>query len=155
MQNLEGWRHLTNLRNSPLAWDDDDHMTPDINAARMRAKYYGAKVIINRPTLFAALHHEWSTVSIRPSESPLPGQGHPAQHASPIVSQTYHSTGLQRQDSYNNSPGQSEHRKLEELRPEIREGVEACINAAIRSTTAFDKVPPRLIVTNIFGTGHA
>ena len=30
-----------------------------------------------------------------------------------------------------------------------------CVESAIRSTTAFDKVRRRLIITNIFGTAHA
>lgn len=39
-----------------LKWDDADPPAADINAARMRAKYYGARYIIHRPFLHHALH---------------------------------------------------------------------------------------------------
>ena len=138
-----------------IAWDDDNYITDDINAARLRAKYYGAKVIINRPTLYAALHDDWSTVSKRQSGSPQAAQGVPSHQASPALPYKYASPGTQRQNSYIGSPAQSAIRSVENLKPEILEGVKACVHAAIRSTTAFDGVEPRLIVTNIFGTGHA
>jgi hypothetical protein len=141
-----------------MAWDDNDYMTSDINAARMRAKYYGAKVIINRPTLHAALHEDWSEISVRPSESPFAGSGHTSQQTSPTVPHTYRPPSLRQRDGFAGSPVQSESRPIRtprDLKPEIILGVKACIQAAIRSTTAFDAVPPRLIVTNIFGTGHA
>jgi hypothetical protein len=155
---LEGWRQVTDKWSPEMAWDDNDYMTSDINAARMRAKYYGAKVIINRPTLHAALHEDWSAISIRPSESPFPGSGRTSQQTSPTVPHAYRLTGIPPRDGYLGSPAQPESRNtrsLPGLKPEIYLGVKACIQAAIRSTTAFDGVPPRLIVTNIFGTGHA
>jgi hypothetical protein len=157
-QALEGWRDVTNRCSPEMAWDDNNYMTSDINAARMRAKYYGAKVIINRPTLHAALHEEWSGISVQASESPFQGSGRTSQQTSPTVPHTYRPTGIQQRDSFAGSPVQSESRttrSLHSLKPEIYLGVKACIQAAIRSTTAFDGVPPRLIVTNIFGTGHA
>ena len=155
MQNLEQWRVLMQIKSPEMAWNDNDYITSDINAARMRAKYYGAKVIISRPTLFAALHDAWSTISIRQSESPLPGHGSASQQSSPTVSHGYNSTGLQQQGSHTDSPAQPEIPSVNQLKPEIYHGVRVCIHAAIRSTTAFDGVAPRLIVTNIFGTGHA
>ena len=158
MAALEGWREVTHRAAPELAWDDNNYITSDINAARMRAKYYGAKVIINRPTLHAALHEEWSMISVGQSESPLPGQRRTSQQASPAVVHEYCSTGLQQPDGCVESPAQSAARpgrSLQALKPEILHGATACIQAAIRSTTAFDGVPPRLIVTNIFGTGHA
>ena len=155
MENLDAWREFTSQTTPELAWDDDDFLTSDINAARMRAKYYGAKVIINRPTLYAALHHDWSEISVRQSESPFTSQGRLSQQPSPTVPYKYHTPGMQRQENYVGSPGQQELPSIEKLKPEILNGVKACIHAAIRSTRAFDGVPPRLIVTNIFGTGHA
>lgn len=146
---------MTRTNHPEMAWDDNNYMTSDINAARMRAKYYGAKVIINRPTLFAALHYDWPTISVRHSESPLPGPGHIPHQASPTVHHRYHPTDIQQQASYTDSPSQPDAPSVERLKPEIRSGVKACIHAAIRSTMAFDRVSPRLIVTNIFGTGHA
>lgn len=155
MENLEAWRQLTHDRCPELAWDDNHYLTPDINAARMRAKYYGAKVIISRPTLAAALHDDWSTICIWPPEASLPTLGHTSQQTSPTASHKCHSTAMQKQDGYTDSPVQREIPSVGRLKPEIYQGVQTCIHAAIRSTTAFDGVPPRLIVTNIFGTGHA
>jgi hypothetical protein len=138
-----------------MAWDDDDYITTDINAARLRAKYYGARVIINRPSLYAALHDDWSKISKRQAGSPLGGQGRVSQQPSPAVPYTYASPAMQHQNSYVSSPAHPAVRSVENLKPEILHGVQACIHASIRSTRAFDGVPPRLIVTNIFGTGHA
>lgn len=154
MQNLEGWRNLTSVTTPELAWDDDDFLTSDINAARMRAKYYGAKVIINRPTLYAALHTDWALISKRHSESPYPGQGRLSQQPSPTVPYKQPSSMLQ-PDGYGVLSAPPGMPSIDGLKPEILQGVKACIHAAIRSTTAFDGVPSRLIVTNIFGTGHA
>ncbi|KAI5279165.1 hypothetical protein KEM54_004317, partial [Ascosphaera aggregata] len=51
--NLEEWRQsLPPL----LQWNDGDPPSDDINIARMRAKYYGARYIIHRPLLHHALH---------------------------------------------------------------------------------------------------
>lgn len=155
---LEGWRQVTNKLRPEMAWDDNDYMTSDINAARMRAKYYGAKVIINRPMLYAALHEDWSAISIRPSESLFTGSGCTSQQISPTSPHEYRSTGMPPRDSHLGSLAQSESRimrSLEGLKPEIYSRTKACIQAAIRSTTAFDRIPSRLIVTNIFGTAHA
>jgi hypothetical protein len=52
--NLELWRN--NLPDI-VAWNDKDPPSSDINAARMRAKYYGARYIIHRPLLYNALHY--------------------------------------------------------------------------------------------------
>ena len=38
-----------------MKWNDDEHQSPDINTARMRAKYYGAKYLIYRTALKYAL----------------------------------------------------------------------------------------------------
>jgi hypothetical protein len=156
---LEGWRQVTHNCSPEMAWDDNDYMSNDINAARMRAKYYGAKVIINRPTLHAALHEEWSAISTQGSKFLLLGSGCTSEQTSPTISHISRSTGIPPgEDGSLGSPAQSESRttqSLHDLKPEIYDRTKACIQAAIRSTTAFDKIPPRLIVTNIFGTAHA
>ena len=41
-----------------IQWDDNDPPAADINAARLRAKYYGACYIIHRPFLRYALDHD-------------------------------------------------------------------------------------------------
>ncbi|OQV07394.1 Fungal Zn2-Cys6 binuclear cluster domain-containing protein [Cladophialophora immunda] len=143
--NLENWRKMLN----DWDWDDNDHESPNINVARMRGKYYGAKYIIWRPTLRFALTQAITNPNptptpkparSRPSESPA-GYGHHSEVTSPAVSNlnTPHPYG----------------RDVPYIQPELLEGSRKCIEAAIRSTTSFDKVPRRLVVTNIFGTAHA
>jgi len=41
------------------------------------------------------------------------------------------------------------------LNSDLLNGSKICVDAAIRSTTVFDRIPRRLIVTNYFGTAHA
>jgi hypothetical protein len=157
MENLDAWRAMTTHHNPEMGWDDDDYFTSDINAARMRGKYYGAKYIINRPTLHAALHDDWASVSIPPSAPPIASQGQGWDSSLSPSHQPYQPLGRQQQlsDSPVGSRAYSEVRSVDRLKPEVYEGVKACIHAAIRSTTAFDAVPPRIIITNVFGTGHA
>ena len=45
--------------------------------------------------------------------------------------------------------------EISNVGPDLLEGARVYIQAAIRSTTVFNKVPRRLLVTNIFGTAHA
>jgi hypothetical protein len=52
---LQSWRHVLPLK---LQWKDDDRLSSDILIARLRAKYYGAAYIINRPYIYAALHDD-------------------------------------------------------------------------------------------------
>jgi hypothetical protein len=54
-RNLDVWRE-----NLPIfmQWDEGDPPANEINAARMRAKYYGARYIIHRPLLYDALHRQ-------------------------------------------------------------------------------------------------
>jgi hypothetical protein len=131
--NLEAWR----LGLKDWDWDDRNHQSRDINVARMRAKYYGAKYIIHRPALRYLLElrtqseaDSSSTLGSRPSESPASDK---SQQLSPAVSQSQASTFGQK----------------------TQKAAEECVMAAVRSTTVFDSVPERIIVTNIFGTAHA
>src|SRR5438067_1367089 len=39
-----------------LAWNDNDPPPEDINAARLRAKYYGCQYIVFRPLIHHLLH---------------------------------------------------------------------------------------------------
>ena len=146
-QNLESWRKV--LGN--WDWKEDEHESSDINHARMRGKYYGAKYIINRPALNYALSlaHP-ATPMNRPSESPLTGSNH-SEHTSPAV--VHHNAAIS-------------NRRVNEMRPPTTRGPDQldewilalcrkCVEAAIKSTTAFDKVPARLVITNILGTAHA
>jgi hypothetical protein len=135
--NLENWRKMLN----DWDWDDDDHQHANINVARMRGKYYGAKYIIWRPVLRFALDQEFpSSGAKRPSESPA-ALGHGSEVTSPSISNL----------NTSQPPGSD----FPYIRPELLEGSRKCVEAAIRSTTSFDKVPRRLVVPNIFGTAHA
>ncbi|KAL8786662.1 MAG: hypothetical protein Q9195_008116 [Heterodermia aff. obscurata] len=55
IENLDHWRKYVP---PAIQWKDDDEPASNINAARLRAKYYGASYIIHRPFLRYALEHE-------------------------------------------------------------------------------------------------
>lgn len=144
-ENLESWRSSLGAFN----WEDAHHKSHDINVARMRAKYYGAKYIIHRPALAFALYHlSGSTPRHRPSESPM---GAPSsQQPSPAMHHPTPDSRYPRAGSEMRPPS-----KVSDLPDWIKQSAKTCIDAAIRSTTVFDSVPDRLIITNIFGTAHA
>jgi hypothetical protein len=134
--NLEDWRRLL----GDWEWNDNNHESSDIQVSRMRGKYYGAKYIIWRPTLRYALEQ---AVKHR-------NRGHPSE--SPTA---YHTTESTSPSVSNINLSQHHGQDLPIIKQEIFEGAKKCVEAAIRSTTAFDGVPRRLVVTNIFGTAHA
>jgi hypothetical protein len=140
-EGLESWRQILN----DWQWDEDDYQSEDINVARMRAKYYGARYIIHRPLLQMALD----------MTTPLPPRI--KQDASPENSDwTAMPSPGQKLPPHDMKPpaprGGDPNRKLDQRH---LHGAAECVKAALRSTTVFDKVPKRLIITNIFGTAHA
>ncbi|KAB8346373.1 hypothetical protein FH972_023415 [Carpinus fangiana] len=130
---LDGWRQVTaSLATShgipELAWEDSDEPATDINIARMRGKYYGAKYIIHRPFLKHILHQEEFN---KTAEQGAATYGTPQAGLGQTESEDY---------------------------ARIVAHANTCVNAAIQSTYAFDgyrKQYGRLLVTNIFGTAHA
>ena len=54
---LEEWRSILP---EPLRWKDEDEPATDINKARLRGKYYGARYMIHRPFLHHMLQVEAS-----------------------------------------------------------------------------------------------
>ncbi|KAI4640122.1 hypothetical protein J4E93_008922 [Alternaria ventricosa] len=145
---LEGWRKLLTPE---LAWSDDELPSTDLNIARVRAKYYGGLYMMLRPYLKLASH----TLEFPP---PPPGTTGAAQHNSPSP---YPSAATNRNVQMVD---------LSEDQHKIIKIACQCIDAAIRSTIAFDRVgeepgstyqyfqptrKKRLIVTNVFGTLHA
>ena len=133
-------------------WKEDEFESPDINLARMRGKYYGAKYIINRPALQYALNLAGpGTPMSQASESPI-GSGGQSEYTSPALA--YHGDPPQsRRVSEMRPPPRATEQPLE---PWILDACTKCIDAAVKSTTAFDKVEGgRLIITNILGTAHA
>lgn len=140
-ENLQTWRD----RLPPeLKWQDGDPPSPDINEARLRAKYYGALYIIHRPSLHYALHQKSRDSASRPAQ-PVIG---PAGQDGP----TYTYPSRERQHGSMAPPRTPE---TDPGQLEILRSAAICVQAAMWSTVAFDGIQRRLIVTNIFGTAHA
>jgi hypothetical protein len=128
---LDGWRVMLP---PGLRWADDDPPPGDTLSARLRAKYWGARYVINRPFLDYALH-------IMPHVK----DGQSVEEAA--------------LDVHHNPRNQAEIHLFNAIK-QLGEGAilsacERCIEAAMQSTVAFDGVPDRLVVTNIHGTAHA
>lgn len=162
--NLELWRKsLPDI----MKWSDRDPPSSDINTARMRAKYYGARYIIHRPLLYHALHYTSTQTDPKASntvDSPagsLGQQGSKSQQVSPSMSHSQRATSMSRWSSDMGVP--SRYPRIEpwpgvpysELSSKLKRACKICIESAILSTEAFDGIKGRLIVTNIFGTAHA
>ncbi|KAG2411767.1 hypothetical protein HFD88_009323 [Aspergillus terreus] len=172
--NLELWRSsLPEI----MKWKDSDPPSKDINVARMRAKYYGARYIIHRPLLYHALHYATQpgananpnarASSIDTPTAPAVGtvaSGSKSQQVSPSMTHSQSATGMARLSSDagaarnppppNPTPGQGPS-TYRELPTKLRRACKVCIESAIMSTEAFDGIEGRPIVTNIFGTAHA
>lgn len=146
-EDLEEWRKLlSGPTQVQLVWDDADEPATDINAARLRAKYYGAKYIVTRPSLEYALHR----MKQRPDLlNDMVQHSSPATTTGSMPSSTPGSSDFVRQ-------GWSDERQDKQDR-DIIEGCKRCIAAAKQSTVAFDRIRDhgRLVVTNIFGTAQA
>ena len=145
-ENLENWRKML----GDWDWDDNEYESADINIARMRAKYYGAKYIIHRPSLQYLLRNSLpQTPSIKHSDSPQAQAG--SAFPSP-VQHSYSPSSRGRRPGEMGPPGRGAESTIERS---LLPAAKICIESAVRSTTAFDAVPSRLIITNIFGTAHA
>ena len=128
---LGNWRETLPHR---LRWNDSDDPPSNILNARLRAKYWGMRYIINRPFLDFALHIMPHAKDGRTIESvAVDSQGNPRDKAEIHLFKAIKLFG--------------EH--------EIWEASKRCVDAAMQSTIAFDGVPDRLVVTNIHGTAHA
>jgi len=129
---LETWRsHLP----QPLHWEITDPPPTDINAARLRAKYFGARYIIHRPFVYHALHLNGGIGSSAPARYSHPG--------SPLMDDQ---NGVEDRDRGDITPN------------ELEINCRKCIEAALSSTTAFHGFDPdvmRPVITNVFGTAHA
>ncbi|KAF7115349.1 hypothetical protein CNMCM5793_002165 [Aspergillus hiratsukae] len=166
--NLELWR---NSLPDIMKWKDTDPPSKDINVARMRAKYYGARYIIHRPLLYHALHYAGlppnpTSASVEsPAGSVLSGSK--SQQVSPSITHSQRATNMARlssdmgmavhsaPSSFQGGPGSMGTIAYRDLPPKLRRACKVCIDSAILSTEAFDGIDGRPIVTNIFGTAHA
>ncbi|KAJ6019795.1 hypothetical protein N7499_003107 [Penicillium canescens] len=161
--NLGLWR--TSLPDI-MKWEDSDEPANEINAACMRAKYYGAQFIIHRPLLHYALHYgrtgagvglgdhasmESSTSSREVFPSTMHQSNNRASNMTPISSDRGSTLAAPLAHDLSSPKVQ-----LRELPKKLRIACKICVDSAILSTKAFDGVGGhRLVVTNIFGTAHA
>ena len=128
---LDGWRDGLP---PDLQWRNDDPLPESILSARLRAKYWGARYVINRPFLDYILHimpHVRDGSSVE--EVALDVNRNPRDKADIHLFKAIKLMG----------------------EGEVRDACKRCIEAAMQCTVAFDRVPDRLIVTNIHGTAHA
>lgn len=115
-----------------MSWDLEDAPPTDILHARLRAKYWGARYLINRPFLDYILFI-----------NPHPNSG--------VGDMTADSHGKPRREAELHL-----FRAISKMsKEEVQIGYQTCIKAAEKSTIAFDNVLGRPIVTNIHGTAHA
>uniref|UniRef100_A0A093V4I9 Sterol regulatory element-binding protein ECM22 n=1 Tax=Talaromyces marneffei PM1 TaxID=1077442 RepID=A0A093V4I9_TALMA len=152
--NLDVWKSSLPKQ---MQWNEGDEPSSDINTARLRAKYYGARYIIYRPVLERALH----------SMSPRAEGNGKAENDSklPVSSFKAHDFQAPSMARWSSEPGLRQNLRdkddtvetihYDELDDETRRACEQCITAAIQSTKAFHNIKGRPIVTNIFGTAHA
>ncbi|KAM5435681.1 hypothetical protein McanMca71_006316 [Microsporum canis] len=157
--NLEQWR--SGLPEY-MRWEDSDPPAKDINTARMRGKYYGAKYLIHRPLLHHALHPMAPKPrNAVPAASPAQSTVSSSQsQVSPSLSHVHQAERMERYTSDMGPPVRTPSNDpqpplLSDLEPKVFDACMVCINAAMNSTVAFDGVEGRPIVTNIFGTAHA
>jgi hypothetical protein len=154
--NLELWRNSLPFA---MKWKDTDPPSEDINVARMRAKYYGARYIIHRPLLYHALHLYGQT-DLRASSDGPPTEvtamtTSKFQEISPSLSHGQSATNMAQLPSDRNLSTASTGIAHRDLPTKLRRACKVCIDSAISSTVAFDGIKGRPVVTNIFGTAHA
>ncbi|KAJ9319696.1 transcriptional regulator family: Fungal Specific TF [Paecilomyces variotii] len=159
--NLELWRKsLPEI----MRWKDSDPPSSDINTARMRAKYYGARYIIHRPLLYHALHYadfkEGSAVDSPTGSAVMSGSR--SQQVSPSMTHSQRATSMARWSSDMGPPGRHPLTNpawpccpFKQLPKKLQLACKICIDSAIQSTEAFDGIQGRPVITNIFGTAHA
>ncbi|KAK2811343.1 hypothetical protein FQN50_002220 [Emmonsiellopsis sp. PD_5] len=157
--NLEAWRKVLP---EPMKWDEGDPPSDNIIIARMRAKYYGARYIIHRPLLHHALHPMSSNLTSAAAPSPSPSNVSSSQsHSSPPEKPAIIAPTQEKHSSDMGPPGRTilvpdkQPSMIKLLDSKVHKACQACIEAAIQSTIAFDGIKGRPIVTNIFGTAHA
>ena len=144
-----------------MQWKDSDPPSKDINAARMRAKYYGVCSIIHRPRLYHALHNAGWSKSV---ESLSPSGMTASRFQQVFLSMTDNERACSMAQSQNvedRGPLQSltttpvaRWASYRDLPTQLQRSCKVCIHSAILSTEVFDGIEGRPIVTNIFGTAH-
>lgn len=153
---LEQWKiHLP----EQLRWDESDEPSGNINAARLRAKYFGARYIIHRPFVFLSIHGG-PRPQFNNQFSPKVSQGeNDSQHPSPIaaVSTPVHST-FTGASARKASMAIASDEYAPTHKTTVEESCRKCLDAAVQSTRAFHAFSVnefRPVITNVFGTAHA
>ncbi|KAH8820897.1 hypothetical protein F5884DRAFT_661141 [Xylogone sp. PMI_703] len=113
-----------------MGWNEEDPPADEILGARLRAKYYGAQVITYRNFLLKILEHSAAKKNSVPSQQ--------------VSSDFKHGIVVPKIST-------------DEIPAQVLEYAKSCIQALVKSTTAFHGLPQdkRLIVTNVWGTAHA
>lgn len=126
---IETWREKLP---ADMSWDPEDAPPTNILDAHLRANYWAARYLINRPFLDYILH-------TRP---------HPRLAADGAASH-HHRNPHHEAESHL-------FRAIAEMSEEkVMMGCRSCVKAAEKSTIAFDNVPGHMVVTNIHGIAHA
>ncbi|KAE8397232.1 hypothetical protein BDV37DRAFT_292333 [Aspergillus pseudonomiae] len=154
--NLELWR---NSLPPAMRWKDTDPPSEELTVARMRAKYYGARYIIYRPSLYHALHY-YGQIHLRAPSAELSTEAtantaSKSQQISPSLNSGHGDTNKARLSSDIGPVSELTEIAHRDLPTKLRRACKACIDSAIQSTVAFDGINGRPVVTNIFGTAHA
>lgn len=119
-----------------FAFKEEDPPAPDILAARLRAKYWGAQVITYRPFVRQILQFSHSVANHPQSPNPPTWSEFRDGIIAPSI-----------------NPGA---KSLSEIDPGVVEMARKGIKALIESTRAFHNLGElRPIITNVFGTAHA
>ncbi|GKT44903.1 uncharacterized protein ColSpa_05084 [Colletotrichum spaethianum] len=137
-------RSMTWVSND-FRFNEEDEPATDLLDARLRAKYWGARVIIYRPFI---------RVILEVSEK----LKHRSDDSGMLNTENVRDINVfNRHDKFEVvGPGSHGIRGHDELDPEVKAWAARGIKALIQSTRAFHGVDSkRLLVTNIFGTAHA
>jgi hypothetical protein len=122
-----------------MAWEEEDDPAKDILEARLRAKYYGAKMITYRPFVLKILNN---------SAPKKLENGEQGKQLSSEFKADIHVPSIDINAT-----------RADQIDPKVLEYAKNCISALIKSTTAFwglgEPGRERIIVTNIWGTAHA
>lgn len=148
---LEQWRKTLPV---PLRWDESDPPSTDINAARLRAKYFGARYIIHRPFVYQAVHGLMGSAS-SPAMSTSETSGSPREGTPSAGAAARISSAAGDLSEAGGSVGVGTGAKGDQS---LEASCRKCIEAAISSTTsfhAFSASSHRPVITNVFGTAHA
>lgn len=153
--NLNMWRFSLP---EVMGWEDADPPAKEINAARMRAKYYGARYIIHRPLLYHALHYGGSGARVDTAgqgsvDSPTGSVGNSKpQQMSPSITNTSHRAQnmtrmLSDIGTVSANPAAAFPNgwtpptvNLRALPSKLRRACKVCVDSAILSTQAFDGI---------------